>query len=67
MSLEGAIAVHRFGLGARSGEIEAARLIIRERDITLLSADRGTLHKIAFLIEANLGKLIVPARASLAA
>jgi hypothetical protein len=49
------------------GEIEAARLIIREQDITLHSADRGTLHEIAFLLEANLGELIVPRRESLVA
>jgi hypothetical protein len=49
------------------GEIEAARLIIREQDITLHSADRGTLHEIALRLEAALGGLIVPARASLAA
>jgi len=49
------------------GEIEAARLIIHEQDITLLSGDRGTLHEIAFRLEADLGGLIVPAGASLAA
>ena len=49
------------------GEIEAARLIIREQAVTLISADRGTLHEIVFLLEASLGELIVPARASLAA
>jgi hypothetical protein len=55
------------GLPEEVGEIEAARLIIREQAITLISADRGTLHEIAFLLEASLGELIVPARASLAA
>jgi hypothetical protein len=34
---------------------------------TLLSADSGTLHEIACLLEANLGELIVPRRESLAA
>jgi hypothetical protein len=55
------------GWREEAGEIEAARLIIREQDITLLSADSGTLHEIACLLEANLGELIVPRRESLAA
>jgi hypothetical protein len=55
------------GWREEAGEIEAARLIIREQDLTVLSADRGTLDEIAFLLEANLGELIVPRRESLAA
>jgi SEC-C motif len=55
------------GWREEAGEIEAARLIVREQDITLLSADRGTLREIAFLLEANLGELIAPRRESLAA
>jgi hypothetical protein len=49
------------------GEMEAARLIIREQDITFLSGDRSTLHEIAFRPEVDLGGLIVPAGVSLAA
>ena len=43
-----------------AGEIEVARLIVRERDITLLSAERATLVEIAAHLEVSLRGLIVP-------
>ena len=48
------------GWGEHAGEIEVARLIVGEGDITLVSADRGTLLEIATHLEASLRGLIAP-------
>jgi hypothetical protein len=50
-----------------AGEIEIARLIVRERNIDLVSAERGTLLEIATHLEASLHGLIAPRQDALAA
>jgi hypothetical protein len=55
------------GWQEHAGEIEIARLIVRERDIALLSADRETLLEIAVHLEASLRGLIAPHHDALAA
>ena len=55
------------GWQEHAGEIEVARLIVRERDIALLGADRETLLEIAAHLEASLRGLIAPRRDALAA
>jgi hypothetical protein len=48
------------GWQEHAGEIEIARLIMRERDLALVSADRETLLEIAAHLEASLRGLIAP-------
>jgi hypothetical protein len=55
------------GWDEHAGEIEVARLIVGERDIALVSADRGTLLEIATHLEASLHGLIAPRHDALAA
>ncbi|MGH2947206.1 MAG: hypothetical protein ACRDPC_13280 [Solirubrobacteraceae bacterium] len=55
------------GWQERPGEIEAARLVAYEHQLTLLSGDRQTLQQIASRMEATLGELIAPCSESLAA
>ena len=55
------------GWDEHAGEIEVARLIVGERDIALVSADRGTLLEIATHLEASLRGLIAPRPDALAA
>jgi hypothetical protein len=55
------------GWREQPGEIEAARLVVCERHLTLLSGDRRTLQQVASHLEATLGDLITPASESLAA
>lgn len=55
------------GWQERAGEIEVARLIVGERDIALVGADRGTLLEIATHLEASLRGLIAPRHDALAA
>jgi hypothetical protein len=55
------------GWREHAGEIEVARLIVGERDIALLSADRGTLLEIASHLEESLRGLIAPRPDALAA
>ena len=55
------------GWHEHAGEIEVARLIVGERDVALVSADRGTLLKIATHLEASLRGLIAPRPDALAA
>jgi hypothetical protein len=43
------------GCGGGDGEIEAARLIVCEREMTLISADRRTLVELGALLEQSLG------------
>jgi hypothetical protein len=50
-----------------AGEIEIARLIVRERNLDLVSAERGTLLEIATHLEASLHGLIAPRQDALAA
>lgn len=50
-----------------AGGIEVARLIVGERDLTLVSADRGILLEIATHLEASLRGLIAPRSGALAA
>lgn len=49
------------------GEIEAARLIVREREMTLLSADRRTLLELGALLQQSLGWAISAGSETLAA
>jgi hypothetical protein len=49
------------------GEIEVARLIVCEREMTLLSADHGTLLELAALLGDSLRGLIAPRTDALAA
>lgn len=42
------------GCGGGDGEIEAARLIVCEREMTLISADRRTLAELGALLEQSL-------------
>lgn len=50
-----------------AGGIEVARLIVGERDLTLVSADRGILLEIATHLEASLRGLIAPRSGALTA
>jgi SEC-C motif len=49
------------------GEIETARLIVCEREMTLLSADHQTVIELAALLKENLRGLITPRSEALAA
>ncbi len=55
------------GWQERSGEIEIARLIVDERDMTLVSADPDMLQELALHLEMNLGELTSPRPDALAA
>jgi hypothetical protein len=49
------------------GEIELARLIVCEREMTLLSADYKAITELAAVLEGNLRGLITPRSEALAA
>jgi hypothetical protein len=49
------------------GGIELARVIVREHEMTLLSADHQTMIELAALLEESLHGLITPRRQALAA
>lgn len=55
------------GCGGGDGEIEAARLIVCEREMTLVSADRRTLVELGALLEQSLGWAISARPETLAA
>lgn len=55
------------GCGGGDGEIEAARLIVCEREMTLISADRRTLVELGALLEQSLGWAISARPETLAA
>jgi hypothetical protein len=55
------------GLGQDDGGIELARVIVREHEMTLLSADHQTMIELAALLEESLHGLITPRRQALAA
>jgi hypothetical protein len=55
------------GWRERDDEIEIARLIICEREMTLLSADHKTVIEFAALLEGSLCGLITPRSDALAA
>lgn len=55
------------GWQERPGEIEAARLVVHEHQLTLFSGDRRTLQQTVSRLEATLGELIAPSAESLAA
>lgn len=55
------------GLRQDDGGIELARVIVCEREMTLLSADRQTMIELAALLEESLHGLIAPRRQALAA
>jgi hypothetical protein len=50
-----------------ASEIEVARLIVCERDLILVGAERDTLAEIAARLQVNLGGLIAPHSAAIAA
>ena len=60
-------AVDLGGLSGDDGEIELARLIVREREMTLVSADRQTLAELTAILEMSLSGLISPQSEALAA
>ncbi len=55
------------GWRERDGEIEIARLIVCEREMTLLSADHKTVVEVAAHVEESLRGLIAPRSEALAA
>jgi hypothetical protein len=55
------------GLREGDGEIELARLIVCEREMTLLSADYKAITELAAVLEGNLRGLITPRSEALAA
>lgn len=55
------------GLRQADGGIELARVIVCEREMTLLSAERTTMSELAGLLEASLHDLIASRRETLAA
>jgi len=55
------------GLREGDGEIELARLIVCEREMTLLSADHKAMTELAALLEGSLRGLIAPRSEALAA
>lgn len=55
---DGSPAVDLGGLREDEGEVEVARLIVCERELTLLSADRETLAELTAVVEATLRGLI---------
>jgi SEC-C motif len=55
------------GLRQTDGEVEIARVIVCERELTLLSADHKRMIQLAALLEDSLPGLIAPRREALAA